>query len=263
MHIYIVSRGRHEECPTLESLVKLPPSYKRTLVVHKDETCLYEPLAKKYRTGLLSFDYENIGEKRLSIGQQAGDKFVMMDDDLTFFKRKSPTDWHLTRFVEGDAQRMMDSIDKQLDTFAHVGVSGREGQTRLPRGFVFNTRYMRVLAYQKQEYLACEHNRVQFMEDFDINLQLLRKGYPSCILTNYAHNQKSTQAKGGCSRTRTKETHALAATKLKELHPDFVTLQEKQNKTGGDFGTRLEVRVKWKRALASAHYIELPKRPLR
>ena len=122
---------------------------------------------------------------------------------------------------------------------------------------------MRVLAYQKQEYLACEHNRVQFMEDFDINLQLLRKGYPSCILTNYAHNQKSTQAKGGCSLTRTKETHALAATKLKELHPDFVTLQEKKNKTGGDFGTRLEVRVKWKRALASAQQIELPKSPLR
>lgn len=252
MDVYVVSRGRHEQCLTLESLGKLPASYKTTLVVHEDEVSLYTPLAMKHGVKLLAFKYRTIGHKRQLIGEQASDKFVMMDDDLTFFQRKSLADWHLTRFVEGDAQRMLDIVAKQLDKFAHVGVSGREGNNRLPASFVHSTRYMRVLAYRKKEYLECKHDRVQFMEDFDVNLQLLRKGYPSSMLTNFAHNQKGTQAKGGCSLTRTKETHALAATKLKQLHEKFVSLHEKQNKTGGDFGSRLEVRVKWKRALASA-----------
>ena len=228
--LYIVSRGRYERCFTLESLGDVSAIADVKLVVHFTERGEYLPLAKKHGVELVEYDYESIGHKRQIIGKNAADKFIVMDDDLTFFKRKSETDWHLRKLKVGESSEMLASINEKLDYYAHVGVSAREGQNRLESPFVYTTRYMRVLGYRKKEYMQCQHNRVQFMEDFDINLQLLRKGYQSCVTTTFAQNQVGTQMKGGCSEQRTIAKHEQSAKKLAELHHPFVKLRQKRGR---------------------------------
>lgn len=249
MDIFVVSRGRWDRCPTLESL----PSVKgrATLVLHSDEQEKYQSLVDQHGCKVIHFPYTTIGEKRLMIAQNfAGSKFVMLDDDLTFYKRKSETDYHL-RFLEPQEDEFLfNEISAALEYYAHVGVSAREGQNRLPFPRVLNQRYMRVLGYQKDAYLACDHT-AEYMEDFDIALQLLKRNLPSYILTDYAQNQSGTQAKGGCSLHRTLEKHEAAARALQARHPDCVKLRQKANKTGGEFGSRLEVTIFWKRALGA------------
>jgi len=144
-------------------------------------------------------------------------------------------------------------VDADLDTFAHVGISGREGNNRVRDAWVENTRYMRFLAYRTDQYMACEHNRVTVMEDFDIALQMLRAGHPNKVYYMYAQGQAKTQSAGGCSVWRTHEVHNAGAERLAELHPGFVTVRQKQNKTDREgFGTRKEVTVYWKKAFASS-----------
>ena len=258
MDIFVVSRGRHTRCITLESLGNLAP-YPVSLVVHKSEESLYEPLAEKHGVELVGLEYDGIAQKRSLIGTQlvSANRFLMLDDDIVFYRRKSKKDWHLRKLEEHEPIEMIALLGGYLRpespvSYAHAGVSAREGQNRLRPNYENNTRYMRVLGYRTEDYLQCEHNRVRFMEDFDVNLQLLRKGLKSIVFTNFAQNQSGTQAKGGCSNERTNETHSEAAQKLAELHAPFVKLRQKQNKTGGEFGNRLEVTVSWKAAFASA-----------
>lgn len=246
MNIFIVSRGRWDRCPTLESL----PSIKGrvTMVLHADEREKYIPLLKKHNCEAVAFNYSTISEKRRIIAERYAEKtFVMLDDDLTFYKRKSKDDYHLVPLEGHDDSFMFREIEKALESYAHVGISAREGQNRLPFPAVTNQRYMRVLGYQRDAYLSCDHS-AEYMEDFDIALQLLKRKLPSYIFTDYAQNQSGTQAKGGCSLHRTVEKHEAAARALQARHPDCVKLRQKKNKTGGEFGERLEVTVYWKKA---------------
>ena len=69
MDIFVVSRGRHTRCVTLESLGNLAP-YPVSLVVHKSEESLYEPLAEKHGVELVGLEYDGIAQKRSLIGTQ-------------------------------------------------------------------------------------------------------------------------------------------------------------------------------------------------
>ena len=260
LDIYIVSRGRPNRCLTLGNLKDLSPyGYKIKLVVHQSEADLYAQVAKMHNAELMPLEYNGIADKRRQIAQQAGEKFVMLDDDMKFFRLVAPDDWHLRQIKQGEQKNIFNLLEQKLDEYAHVSVCAREGHNRniekaqaQGKLYMENTRYMRVLGYRKKEYMECEHNRIEFMEDFDINLQLLRKGYPSFVTLEFAQNQPTMQSEGGCSLQRTHETQARAAEKLKELHPDFVDVVLKENKYGNEFKKRKEVRVKWKEAFKSA-----------
>jgi len=108
---------------------------------------------------------------------------------------------------------------------------------------------MRVLAYNLDFFDGIELGRVKVMEDFDVNLQLLKKGLPSKISYYYAQGQGSSNAAGGCSEWRTLEVQSQGAERLKELHPEVVEVVEKETKTAWGGGTRKDVKVQWKRAL--------------
>ncbi len=87
------------------------------------------------------------------------------------------------------------------------------------------------------------------MEDFDVQLQLLKRGLGNACLYYWAQGQSKTNAPGGCSLWRTHEVHEAAARRLAELHPGLVRLRQKANKTdAGGFGTRMEVTIAWKKA---------------
>jgi len=181
------------------------------------------------------------------------DTFVMLDDDLKFIRRKDPSDTKLISVEEDDMSQMFTMVRRMLSSHCHVGVSARQGNNNVGAGSADllierNTRLLRVLAYRVKDFLNLEHGRVDIMEDFDITLQLLRQGKGNVNLYWWAQDQDQTQAPGGCSEYRTQLVHAKSATKLCELHYPFVKLVKKENKTGGEFGHRTEVRIQWKSA---------------
>ncbi len=191
-----------------------------------------------------------------------GQKIVLMDDDLTWYWRKDPKDWHLTAPPAWAMEQMFQEIDEALDTYAHVGISGREGQNREPSYAVENTRYMRCLCYNTAlwpTHIVC--SRLDGVSDFDTNLQLLRAGLPNKVFYRWAQGQRSTQSPGGMSGQRTHDSHTAEVLALCELHPGLVVPTQKFNRSGGAFGTRDEVQVAWKQALgwdARAGRIETP-----
>jgi hypothetical protein len=151
-------------------------------------------------------------------------------------------------------------MQSALNEHAHVSVSAREGNNRAGVGEAplvsLNTRTLRVLAYRTEEFLRAEHGRVPVMEDFDVNLQLLRAGHSNACASFWAQGQRMTNEAGGCSTYRTHELHEGAARRLAELHPGLVRLRQKQNKTDREgFGTRTEVTISWKAAYADGRRV--------
>jgi hypothetical protein len=95
---------------------------------------------------------------------------------------------------------------------------------------------------------------MKVMEDFDVALSLLTKGYENAIINTVAHNQKGSGAVGGCSVWRTPQVQAQAALKLAELYPGIVKVVEKTTKTAWGGGTRTDVTIQWKAAYAKSKH---------
>lgn len=181
------------------------------------------------------------------------DKFAMVDDDVRFVRRASATATGLVKCSLHDVDLMWDYVELCLNTHAHVGVSARQGNNNMGVGPWYelkeeNTRTLRVLCYRTKDFLKAKHGRVPVMEDFDVNLQLLRMGLSNVNLGWWSQDQKMTNAPGGCSTYRSHDLHEKAAHTLAELHDPYVKLRQKVNKTGGEFGTRTEVTIYWKKA---------------
>jgi glycosyltransferase involved in cell wall biosynthesis len=251
MKIYIPTRGRADDQVTLSFF---PESLRKevVLVIDSDEEHLYKD---KYDCQFMVIpeDIKGIAKKRQYIHKYTDDKkIVMLDDDLRFYIRNSDNDWHLRYLEPNEYPALFGLLDVWLDDYAHVGVSAREGNNRVEKLAVENTRYMRVLGYNLDMFDGIELGRVQVMEDFDINLQLLRQGKPSKISYYYAQGQKSSNAAGGCSEWRTIDVHNQGALTLQALHPDFVKVVEKETKTAWGGQPRKDVNVQWKRAFNSS-----------
>jgi len=239
-----------------------------TYVVPEDEL-------GRYRTqlGFMKGDYEVVGcsavgiaATRLWIGQLARKRreksFCMMDDDLKFARRNRPTGLELIPCDKQDIQEMLTWMDERLQSYVHVSISTRDknhtiGVRELSSElWAENGRTLRILAYQTDKFLAMKHGRVEVMEDFDVNLQLLRAGHSNITSFYWSNDQRETGTKGGCSEYRTLEVHEASARRLIELHAPFVTPRVKttkaRGKDAGKLATRLEVTIQWKKAFASS-----------
>ncbi len=176
---------------------------------------------------------------------------VMLDDDLRFATRREDDPSKFRDSTPEEVEDLFVQIERLLDKgYAHVGVSTREGGNREIARMLYNTRLLRVLCYRsdilKQE--GVRFDRIHLMEDFDVTLQLLRKGYTNVKINWIVHDQKGSNVTGGCSTYRTMEEQARAAYRLKELHPEFVDVVTKQTKTAWGGQERTDVRIQWKRA---------------
>lgn len=253
LHVFVVSRSRFDRLFTLESLGSL--ASKVTLVVPARQVSSYQSLVDTYRCSVLGCPSDGIALTRHFCGlQSTSSRFVMLDDDLKFYVRVSPTDWHLKypRDLDINIIEMFLEISSRLKTYAHVSVSAREGNQRLAYPGVECTRPLRVLAYRKQNFLSVKHGRVEIMEDFDVTLQLLRRGYKNFVISKWAQGQIETQMQGGCADYRTKDLHERNVQEFARIHTPFVKLRDKHNKSGGDFGHRLEATIYWQKAFASS-----------
>ena len=260
--IFIPSAGRH----TKEEIMRGPLAdfseawqKQTTYVVPAEELDAYKatvlecfPLAS-----VIGCLYKGIAATRHAIGKFCSEfgieKFAMVDDDVRFVRRITDDHTALKPCEHEDVSRMWKTVDWFLNHYAHVGISARQGNNNMGVGgasglFEENTRTLRVLCYRTSAFMSMKHGRVTVMEDFDVNLQLLRAGYKNANLGWWSQDQKMTNAPGGCSTYRTHEKHEESAKLLAELHHPYVALRQKQNKTGGEFGTRTEVTIFWKKA---------------
>lgn len=258
MKIYITTLGRVDNQMTLDCLQKNGFRKPVALVVQSHE---YEKHCKAYP------DYEvlslpsrinNLGATRKFLickHRPRKEKVVLLDDDLLFYWRPNSDDWHLRYPPPRKIDDIFDEVEERLEDYAHVSVSAREGNNRIPDYWMDNTRYMRFLAYNTRlfpRHTGVEIGRVDGMSDFDLNLQLLRAGCPSSTCFRYAQDQPGTQTPGGCSLNRTNKTHEEEIRKMVGWHGEFVKTRQKKNKTGGEFGTRTELTIYWKKAFESS-----------
>lgn len=253
MHVFIPTYGRANRQHTFNNL---PDSVKnRTILVVQDrEKHLYED----YEHLVLPKNIKTISPARQWIMEYANDvgwkKICMLDDDLRFDKRRKDDS---TKFIVAPplaVTGMFKAIEHELSDFAHVGVLAREGGNRVPYSKVACTRMMRVLAYDVEIYMSenIKFDRLPLQEDFDVTLQLLRKGYANSVLCEWVQGQGSSNADGGCSHFRTIELHNKNAEKLAKLHAPFVKVVEKQTKNAWNGQPRLDVRIQWKKAFNDA-----------
>lgn len=223
------------------------------------EYAKYFPHAQEMGFNLVPISSTGMGNLRWQMALWAEEnghtEFFMFDDDIAFFRRAGSDKTNLIRCTEPEIHEMLGvaEVTLTIDHVACVGISAREGNNHAgvggPTLMVPNTRIIRAFMFKTQPFLGMEHGRVLYMEDFDVLLQLLEHGWENRSLFYWAQDQRGTQAAGGCSEHRTHERHERSAIMLQQLHPSVVTLREKRNKTGGEFGTRKEVTIQWKRAL--------------
>jgi len=200
----------------------------------------------------LPSEIDNLGPTRqYLLDSYRGEKIVMLDDDLVFLYRIQPPAWQLGTYSRDSVLDPFEAIERMFDAgYAHCSISGREGNNRVGQEIVECTRYMRLLAYNTALFPShVRIDRVNGMSDFDTNLQLLRAGLPSAVNFWFAQGQGGTQQPGGCSLNRTHKTHSAEIDFMCETHGGLVRRRQKVNKGGGEFGSREELTVYWKRAL--------------
>lgn len=231
-----------------------------TLVVQAHEFDAYTKAYPGFRIFALPPEIRTLGPTRRwcleNLADQDG-KIILLDDDLTISYRNTLGDYHLKVATPEQVRECFSNVDGLLDDYAHVSVSGREGQNRMsPEESLplFNGRYMRFLAYNVHlfppEIVMSQIGRVDGMSDFDLNLQLLKAGRSSAMLTRWAQGHKGTQTPGGCSDQRTLEAHEAEVDFMVKEHAPFVRKKWKDDK--GPFGKRPEVMIQWKKAYESS-----------
>lgn len=252
MILYIPTLGRVNKQVTLNNLPEILHQFV-VLVTTEEEhgaLCATHPGIK-----IAICPVKGIGGTRQWIcDQHDTDKFgphiTMLDDDLRFFSRRQDDNTKFEQATDESIIAMFNAIGYSLLEHPLVGVCAREGGNRITVPFVTNTRILRLLAYdvailRKEDV---KFDRLIVMEDFDVALQLLEKGYPNLVIANWCHDQGGSNTAGGCSLYRTMEKQAEGAHGLKALHPKFVSVVEKETKTAWNGQKRTDVIVHWKKA---------------
>jgi hypothetical protein len=249
--IYIPTHKRYNRQITWRGL---PPSVQADtkLVISSGETPHYAQGLPLLETPP---EVQGIGATRQWILDNAeGNHIVMLDDDLTFARRRLDDP---SRFVPAsvlDMEKWHHDMDNHLNSYAHVSMGPRENGNRKTDLYYECGRAMRVLAFDlevlRREGVRFNPELVQ--DDFDITLQLLKKGYQNLIVGWMVHNQSGSGAAGGASEYRDIAKHNESIKKLAALHPGLVTVVTKHTKVAWGGQPRLDVICQWKKAYTTS-----------
>jgi len=231
----------------------LPKKQQKTAVL----VCPKAELAAHQAAGYnaIACPVKGIGKVRQwIIDNHQGDYLIMLDDDLRFDKRREDDRTKFIPATESDVNALFSEIYKNLKKYTHVGVAPREGGNRLTNHFETNIRMLRVLAYNVKKFKAAgvSYDRCPVMEDFDVTLQLLRKGHENLLLCDWVQGQGMSNAEGGCSTYRTMDLQEKGAKLLNKHHPQFVKLVTKKTKNAWNGNERTDVVIQWKKAYESS-----------
>lgn len=244
MEVYVISSGRADKQTTYNSLpARIQEKVK--IAAPSAEAADYA----EYPHVLVPV--MGIGRTRQWLVDQCADQTIcMLDDDLTFATRREDDPTKFYPSTEYEIEALFADIEFQLSNFAHVGVASREGGNRQVEEYRGTGRMLRVLSYDVEilRRTGTRYDNLEVMEDFDVTLSLLRKGYRNTIVNYMVQNQNGSNLKGGCSQYRTKDVQERAAAALASRHPGFVKLVQKNTKGADGWGTRTDVIIQWKRA---------------
>ncbi len=163
---------------------------------------------------------------------------LMLDDDLTFYRRISIHDWHLRPATPADITYLFGLMRENLQNSAIVGVSARQGNNRREGSIQHCQRMWAVWAVDLAA-MRChglKFTAVPTMQDFWVQMGFLTRGYRTAMICDYAHNQPASNAKGGCSLFRTPETQRVSIAALEKAYPGFIKSRLAKTKDGW-FGT--------------------------
>lgn len=250
MDIVIPTYGRARNQQTLAQLLKA--DLEVTLVVQHSEAAMYERYDADARIYVLPEQVRTIAPTRQWILEKVGtdEALIMVDDDLVFYRRRDDDRTKLRDITPEELHGAFHQMGKGLEDYAHVGFAAREGANRNTESWLFNTRIMRVLGYNRHTLReeGIRFDEMQVMEDFHVALTLLERGHSNAVLNDFAHNQGGSGKEGGCSHFRTAELHAANAHLLAQLHPGVVRVVQKETKGAWGGGTRTDVVISWKKA---------------
>lgn len=258
MKILIPSRSRPT---TMSTPFQIPERFHDDMAVYVAREQLDEYVAANPEMNIRSVSTIGhlLGKKLELMARDTSDELVMLcDDDFVFFRRIDPFEPQLRQMEDDDWDDLFEQIEglfAENPNLYGVGVSMRQGNNRLEPEGNPNTRLNGCIIYRRDAFLHRDiaHDRTNPMNDFDVNLQLLRAGWDNHLISEFCYNQGGTNAPGGSSDYRTLDTQAAAAEFLAETHDPFVRTRMKKNKTGDEsLRERKEVTVYWKKARASA-----------
>lgn len=251
MQIFIPTMGRPHDQLTFAKLQGA--GHNPFLVVPTSETKTYNAL---YAGSVIPTRARGIADTRqfiLEYARRLGfEHIAMMDDDLNFFYRRKDEPEKFAMCTPAKIRELLNRIDRELLSFAHVSVMAREGANRVTDAHRDVSRPLRIYAYDVPRVMAsgARYHSGLVQDDFDMTLQLLRKGLPNRVIADFVHNQRSSHAPGGASCYRTIESHNASVRVLADLHAPFVRVVEKPPlKSGGwDGQPRLDCVIAWKKA---------------
>ena len=244
----------------------LPEKYKeRTYFTVQDHE--YDEMREIYGDKVLRLPKEikRIAPTREWIFNEFKDyRHMVFDDDLRptvkepneNITEESPNKWLTRYFTEQDFDDAFALLESWMDQgYAFGGLQAawivpdlrqwpwRENVRMMTNWFFDGPRIPRDL----------EWCRVDSGEDFDVNLQLLTRGFKNIVSTKYVMRCEATQAKGGCSEWRDLDLHNECQLELKEMWPDFISVKEKEITNGPWTGhKKLNLHIMHKKAYESS-----------
>jgi hypothetical protein len=257
--IIIPTLGRMDKQTTYNSL---PAKYKSMtfFVVQHHE---YDDMNTRYPGKVLSLPHHinRIAPTREWIFDKFKEyDFMVFDDDLDFVvKEPNPgegTKWLSRKFTDRDFDDAFGLLNSWIDEGIYYG--GFLPAWVIPDVTQWpvreNQRIMTNVYYSASKIPRdIQWSRVAAAEDFDVNLQLLTRGFKNRISAKYMVTCSETNAAGGCSTWRTLEVHNEAQRKLAELWPNFITVREKTVPSGPWKGQiKLATTIQHKKAYMSS-----------
>ena len=258
MEIYIPSRGRSDSLWTWH---ELPERWKRRtfIVCHESEADQYRRSLP--RAFISPCPIHGIHNVRQWICDNAHSDFVfMLDDDMRFAQRAD--DWEKRKIYKPQLSdpeeigKIFDLMENwlEIEGFAHVGIGMRQMNVGIENRWWreaarMNNAYGYNLKILREEGIRWD--RLEVMEDFDVTLELLKRGYPNRITVDYVWNQRGSGLAGGCSSYRNNEMQERCARRLVELHAPFVQLVVKEKTDSSKWigmQSRHDVRISWRKA---------------
>lgn len=254
MKIYIPTRGRVNKQITLTNL-PLTLKNKVMLVVDLSEEQDHVNIYGKEKILAVPSWCDSIGKVReyiINYHYLTNDnpKLIMLDDDLGFNMRRTDI---RTKFLHATDEAIVEGfslVENLLNDHAHGGIRHRQ-MSQDADDIEYNCRTLRALAYNTKVFKEQEikFDRLIVMEDFDVTLQLLRKGFSNFNISTIIQGQGSSNAVGGCSLYRDAKRQDEGARGLHALHPEFVRVRTKKtNWSNWGSDERTDVTISWKKA---------------